>query len=128
MPLAARPRKFSYHGTKVLQRLGALRPRCGKYLAVAMPSLLAALERHGEPVPDRDRHSRELRAELTMSATTIYRLPGAGAVEGSAARQERHEVLAAAALIDSEPPPPAIRSRTSPASSRATPSPTAGRP
>ena len=80
-PRAARPRKrqrarkFSYDATKVLQRVWALSGgECGKYLAVAMPSLLAALERHGELVPGRDRYSPAVRAELlTMSAATIDR-------------------------------------------------------
>ena len=70
-----RARKFSYDATKVLQRVWAFSGyQCGKYLVVAMPTLLEALERHGELVPGRARYSPEVRAELlAMSAATIDR-------------------------------------------------------
>lgn len=70
-----RARKYSYDAVKVLQRVWALSGgECGKYLAVAMPSLLKALERHGELVTGRARYSPEVRAELeAMSAATIDR-------------------------------------------------------
>lgn len=71
----ARPRKYSYDATKVLQRVWAFPGyECGKYLAVSMPLLLDALERHGELVPGAARYSCEVRAELlAMSAATIDR-------------------------------------------------------
>ena len=80
-PRAARPRKrqrarkFSYDSTKVLQRVWAISGgECGKYLAAAMPSLLDALERHGELITGYDRYSAEVRAELlAMSPATIDR-------------------------------------------------------
>lgn len=70
-----RPRKYSYDATRVLQRVWAFGGfECGKYLAVAMRSLLDGLERHGELVPGKDRYSPEVRAELlSMSAATIDR-------------------------------------------------------
>jgi hypothetical protein len=60
---------------KVLQQVWAFSGgQCGKYLVVAMPALLDALERHGELVDGRRRYSRAVRAELeTMSAATIDR-------------------------------------------------------
>lgn len=70
-----RERKYSYDATKTLQRVWALSGgECGKYLAVAMPALLDALERHGELVPGKARYSVSVRAELeTMSPATIDR-------------------------------------------------------
>lgn len=50
-PRRPRPRKYSYDSLKVLQRVwSASGGLCGKYLAVAMPVMLDALERHGELV------------------------------------------------------------------------------
>lgn len=70
-----RERKYSYDATKTLQRVWAFAGfECGKYLAVAMPVLLDALERHGELVPGKDRYCPEVRAELeAMSPATIDR-------------------------------------------------------
>lgn len=70
-----RSRKFSYDATKTLQRVWAFSGRqCGKYLAVAMETLLGALERHGELVFGKTRYSPEVRAELlAMSPATIDR-------------------------------------------------------
>ncbi|WP_235681272.1 integrase catalytic domain-containing protein [Tomitella gaofuii] len=70
-----RPRKYSYDALKVLQRVWAFSGyECGKYLAVAMPTLLDSLERHGELVAGKRRYSRAVRAELEqMSAATIDR-------------------------------------------------------
>jgi transposase InsO family protein len=70
-----RARKFSYDAAKVLQRVWAFAGyECGKYLAVTMPALLDALERHGELVYGRARYSLQVRAELLgMSAATIDR-------------------------------------------------------
>lgn len=70
-----RERKYSYDATKVLQWVWAFSGgECGKYLKIAMPTLLDALERHGELVPGKDRYSPGVRAELeAMSAATIDR-------------------------------------------------------
>lgn len=71
----ARGRKYSYDAMKVLQRVWALSGgACGKYLAVAMPALLDALERHGELVHGKARYSVAVREELlAMSPATIDR-------------------------------------------------------
>jgi len=75
--LARRQRapRYSYDALKVLQRVWALSGgSCGKYLTVAMPSLLEALERHGELVHGKARYSPQVRTELeAMSAATIDR-------------------------------------------------------
>ena len=70
-----RERRYSYDAVKVLQRVWVFSGfECGKYLAVAMPTLLDALERHRELVPGKARYSPEVRAELeAMSAATIDR-------------------------------------------------------
>jgi hypothetical protein len=70
-----RARKYSYDTTKTLRRVWAFAGfECGKYLAAAMPSLLNALERHGELTPGEARYSPEVRAELeAMSPATIDR-------------------------------------------------------
>lgn len=70
-----RARKYSYDALRTLQRVWAISGgECGKYLAVAMPSLVGALERHGELVVGSARYSLEVRAELVaMSAATIDR-------------------------------------------------------
>lgn len=70
-----RSRKYSYDATKVLQRVWAYAGyECGKYLVVAMPVLLNALERHGELVAGKARYSPQVRSELlAMSAATIDR-------------------------------------------------------
>lgn len=70
-----RSRKYSYDAAKVLQRVWAFSGyECGKYLVVAMPLLLDALERHGELAPGKGRYSVQVRAELvSMSAATIDR-------------------------------------------------------
>lgn len=70
-----RGRKYSYDAVKVLQRMWAWSGgECGKYLAIAMPTLLGALEHHGELVLGKGRYSTEVRAELlAMSAATIDR-------------------------------------------------------
>lgn len=67
--------KHSPDAVKVLQRVWAISGgACGKYLAVAMPGLLAALERHGELVEGRGGYSDRVRAELvSMSPATIDR-------------------------------------------------------
>ncbi len=74
---ARKPRapKYSYDAIKVLQRVWAASGgQCGKYLKVAMPDLLAALERHGELVDGADRYDPGVRAELVaMSPATIDR-------------------------------------------------------
>lgn len=71
----ARGRKYSYDAMKVLQRVWALSGgACGKYLAVAMPTLVDALERHGELVHGKARYSVAVREELlAMSPATIDR-------------------------------------------------------
>ncbi len=70
-----RGRKYSYNATKVLQRGRAFSGgMSGKYLAVAMPRLVDALERHGELLPGRGRYSAAVRGELlAMSPATIDR-------------------------------------------------------
>jgi hypothetical protein len=70
-----RARKYSYDAVRVLQRVWTISGgQCGKYLAVSMPVLLEALERHGELVVGRDRYDAAVRAELmAMSAATIDR-------------------------------------------------------
>lgn len=70
-----RGRKFSYDATKTLQRVWAFSGgQCGKYLAVSMPHLLDALERHGELALGKKRYSLSVRAELLeMSPATIDR-------------------------------------------------------
>jgi hypothetical protein len=75
LPRKQRARKYSYDTLKVLQRVWAASGgQCGKYLAAAMPTLLDALERHGELVEDRQRYGPQVRAELlAMSAATIDR-------------------------------------------------------
>lgn len=81
VPRAVRPRKrdrarrYSYDATKVLQQVWAFSGGlCGKYLVVAMPSLLDALERHGELVAGKGRYSAGVRDELlSMSAATVDR-------------------------------------------------------
>lgn len=48
--------------------------QCGRYLAASMALQLDVLERHGELVPDQDRYSAGVRAELlAMSSATIDR-------------------------------------------------------
>ena len=78
--VAKRPRrqrkpKYSYDALKVLQKVWAASGgQCGRYLAASMAIQLAALERHGELVPGRDRYGPEVRAELmAMSSATIDR-------------------------------------------------------
>ena len=78
--VAKRPRrqrkpKYSYDALKVLQKVWAASGgQCGRYLAASMAVQLAALERHGELVPGRDRYGPEVRAELlAMSSATIDR-------------------------------------------------------
>lgn len=70
-----RGRKFSYDATKTLQRVWAFSGgQCGKYLAVSMPHLLDALERHGELALGKKRYSLSVRAELLeTSPATIDR-------------------------------------------------------
>ena len=70
-----RARKYSYDALRTLQRVWAFSGgECGKYLAVSMPSLLDALERHGELVIGKARYWPEVRAELlAMSPATIDR-------------------------------------------------------
>lgn len=70
-----RGRKYSYDALKVLHRVWVFSGReCGKYLAAAMPMLLASLERHGELVEGKGRYSPQVREELLeMSAATIDR-------------------------------------------------------
>ena len=72
---AGRPRKFSTEAVTVLERVWAISGgSCGKYLAVAMPALLEALENHGELVSRQRRYCPEVRSELLgMSAATIDR-------------------------------------------------------
>jgi len=72
---SGRPRKFSAEAVTVLERVWAVSGgSCGKYLAVAMPALLEALENHGELVPGKRAYNLSLRSELLgMSAATIDR-------------------------------------------------------
>ena len=65
----------SYDSLRVLQRVwSASGGLCGKYLAVAMPVMLDALERHGELVDGAGRYSPAVRTELLgMSGATIDR-------------------------------------------------------
>lgn len=71
----ARSVKYSYDARKVLQQVWAASGgQCGKYLAVAMATLLDGLERHGELVQGQGRYSGAVRAELLeMSPATIDR-------------------------------------------------------
>ena len=71
----ARARKYSYDALIVVQRVWAFSGgQCGKYLSIAMPALLDALERHGELVPGKARYSPGVRGELLqMSAATLDR-------------------------------------------------------
>jgi hypothetical protein len=68
-------RKYSYDALKVLQRVWAASGgQCGRYLAAAMPRLLANMEAHAHLVEGRDRYSPQVRAELlAMSPATIDR-------------------------------------------------------
>lgn len=70
-----RPPKYSAEATAVLTRVWAASGgMCGKYLAVAMPTQLQALERHGELVDGQRGYSPAVRAELLgMSAASIDR-------------------------------------------------------
>lgn len=67
--------KYSYDALKVLQQVWAASGgQCGKYLAVAMATLLTGLERHGELIEGQGRYSAAVRAELlAMSPATIDR-------------------------------------------------------
>ena len=67
--------KYSYDALKVLQKVWAASGgQCGRYLVASMALQLDALERHGELVPDQDRYSADVRAELlAMSSATIDR-------------------------------------------------------
>lgn len=107
-----RARKFSYDATKVLQRVWAVSGgECGKYLVVAMLTLLDALERHGELVDGSDRYSGQVRTELlAMSPATIDRY------------------LTPVRARDPLRGKAATRSRMNQASSKSTPSCTAARP
>jgi hypothetical protein len=78
--VAKRPRrqrkpKYSYDALKVLQKVWAASGgQCGRYLAASMSLQLAALERHGELVPGRERYSPGVRGELlAMGSATIDR-------------------------------------------------------
>lgn len=70
-----KPRKYSYDAIKVLQLVWATAGgSCGKYLAVAMTDWLDAMEAEGVLVPDVERYSASVRAELvSMSPATIDR-------------------------------------------------------
>lgn len=70
-----RPPKYSQAARKLLEWLWAASGGlCGKYLAVAMEALLAALEHHGELADGKRGYSPEIKAELlAMSAATIDR-------------------------------------------------------
>ena len=74
-PRKQRAPKYSYDARKVLQRVWAASGgQCGKYLAVAMVTLLDGLERHGELLDGQGRYSAAVRAELlAMSPATIDR-------------------------------------------------------
>ena len=74
-PRSGRPRKFSQEAIAILERVWAISGgSCGKYLAVAMPALLEALENHGELVPGKRAYNLSVRSELLgMSAATIDR-------------------------------------------------------
>lgn len=74
-PRKQRAPKYSQGATQVLQRVWAISGgQCGKYLVVAMPTLLVALEGHRELVVGRDGYDAMVRAELlAMSAATIDR-------------------------------------------------------
>jgi len=84
-PWSGRPKKFSPEAIGVLERVWAISGgSCGKYLAVAMPHLLEALEAHGELVSGKRRHCREVRGELlAMSAATIDRYLAAAKARGA---------------------------------------------
>lgn len=75
VPRKPRSVKYSYDALKVLQRVWAASGgQCGKYLAVAMATLLDGLERHGELVQGQGRYTPAVRAELLeMSPATIDR-------------------------------------------------------
>jgi len=70
-----RPAKYSLQARGVLERVWAVSSgQCGKCLAVLLPTLLDALETHGELVPGCRGYSPEVRVELeAMSAATIDR-------------------------------------------------------
>src|SRR5690625_3821517 len=67
--------KYSYDARKVLLQVWAASGgQCGKYLAVAMATLLDGLERHGELIEGQGRYSAGGRAEWwSMSPPTIDR-------------------------------------------------------
>jgi hypothetical protein len=84
-PRSGRPRKFSKEAIAILERVWAISGgSCGKYLAVAMPHLLEALEAHGELVSGKRRYCREVRGELlAMSAASIDRYLAAAKARGA---------------------------------------------
>lgn len=75
VPRRQRASKYSYDARRVLQQVWAASGgQCGKYLAVAMATLLAGLERHGELIDGQGRYSPAVRGELlAMSPATIDR-------------------------------------------------------
>jgi len=84
-PRSGRPRKFSKEATAILERVWAIiGGSCGKYLSVAMPTLLDALEADGELVSGKRRHCREVHGELlATSAATIDRYLAAAKARGA---------------------------------------------
>lgn len=70
-----RARKYSADAVSVLQKLWEVSGgECGRYLAVAMPDLITALERHGELRNAEAAYSAQVRTELlSMSPATIDR-------------------------------------------------------
>ena len=67
--------KYSLQARAVLERVWAVSGgQCGRYLAVSLPTLLDALETHGDLVPDCRGYNPEVQVELeAMSAATIDR-------------------------------------------------------
>lgn len=107
--------KHSPEAVKVLTRVWAVSGgACGKYLAVVMPVLLDALERHGEFVDGKRGYSPQVRAELvSMSPATIDRrlkpvkdagrLRGAAATKPSSLLRSSIAVRRAGDEVESEP-------------------------
>lgn len=115
-----RARKYSFDALMILQKVWAFSGgSCGKYLVVSMPSLLESLERHKEFVPGRGRYSPAVRGELlSMSGATIDRyLVAPRSVTRYEVKRQRNPQHCF--VLPSRFAKPAMKSKTSPGSSRA---------
>jgi len=104
-PRRQRMPKYSYDALKVLQKVWAASGgQCGRYLAASMALQLDSLERHGELVPDQDRYSSDVRAELlAMSSCHDRPLPARRQGPRSNRGEIDHQALPAAAVLDQDP-------------------------